>query len=191
MRVEPLRGGDLRIGVIHFGPHRGAPSLREGGLAFTFQSPRCLRIFSTCPPLPLKPYQELDPSFHFPRFATDSCHEEARQAGDLDILNQVQDKFLGTLRDQPSPIKSGTGSDLLDQSGPVFSVLLKSFSCSETGYQRSRPPPPRPPPRPPPKPPPDRPPERGLFSCASFTLMVLPSRLVPSILEIADLASSS
>ena len=23
MRVEPLRGGDLRIGVIHFDPHRG------------------------------------------------------------------------------------------------------------------------------------------------------------------------
>jgi hypothetical protein len=22
MRVEPLRGGDLRIGAIHFGPHR-------------------------------------------------------------------------------------------------------------------------------------------------------------------------
>jgi len=53
------------------------------------------------------------------------------------------------------------------------------------GYQRSRPPP-----RPPPKPPPDRPPERGLFSCASLTLMVLPSRLAPSILEIAELASS-
>jgi hypothetical protein len=55
----------------------------------------------------------------------------------------------------------------------------------QIGYQRSRPPP-----RPPLKPPPDRPPERGLFSCASFTLMILPSRLAPSILEIADLASS-
>ena len=37
-------------------------------------------------PLPLKPYQELDPSFHFPRVATDSCPEEARQADDLLIL---------------------------------------------------------------------------------------------------------
>jgi hypothetical protein len=34
----------------------------------------------------LKPYQEIDPSSHFPRFATDSCHEEARQAGGLLIL---------------------------------------------------------------------------------------------------------
>ncbi len=50
----------------------------------------------------------------------------------------------------------------------------------------------RPPPRPPPpKPPPDRPPPRGLFSWASLTLMVLPSRLVPSILDIAVFASSS
>jgi len=91
MWVEPLRGGDLRIGVIHFGPHRGGTFTSGGGLAFTFQSPRCLRIFSTCPPLPLKPYQELDPSFHFPRFATDSCHEEARQAGDLLILDETDD----------------------------------------------------------------------------------------------------
>jgi hypothetical protein len=43
----------------------------------------------------LKPYQELDPSFHFLRFATDSCHEEARQVGDLLILVA---SFFGTLK---------------------------------------------------------------------------------------------
>jgi hypothetical protein len=65
-----------------------------GGLTFKSQRPRCLRIFLTCPQLPLKPYQELNLSFHFPRFAIDSCHEEARQAGHLFVLNKSEDSHL-------------------------------------------------------------------------------------------------
>jgi hypothetical protein len=34
---------------------------------------------------------------------------------------------LGRSGDRPSPTQSGTGSDLLDQPGPVFPVFLRTF----------------------------------------------------------------
>jgi hypothetical protein len=37
---------------------------------------------------------QIDPFFHFPRFATDSCHEEARQAGHLFVLDKSEDSHL-------------------------------------------------------------------------------------------------
>jgi hypothetical protein len=40
----------------------------------------------------------------------------------------------GRSGDRPSLIKSGTGSDLLDQPGPVFPVFLRTFiSCQDAG----------------------------------------------------------
>ncbi len=45
----------------------------------------------------------------------------------MKLMIRMVPRHFGQVRGSTSPIKSGTGSDLLDQPGPVFPVFLRTF----------------------------------------------------------------
>ena len=53
--------------------------------------------------------------------------DEADDPHDSPISPLSRGQASGRSGDRPSPIKSGTGCDLLDQPGPVFPVFLRTF----------------------------------------------------------------